>query len=497
MSDGVAGMDVLAPQCQRDGPEVHDVPDVPETPETSEHLISPIMGMLQSPEPGRSGAIDEEETPEQAQSSQDIPSQFTKLQQGGSSVPEICIACYSGTEEEGTLIRTCPRHNGNHFYHVECIRSLFLAACRDESLMPPHFCGPMRLSIGLSVLSTVEQELFMAKYEEWSATDRVYCPVPSCSAFIPRRMIPGSNPETEEYERPNKGREPNLSISGLAPYNKFHLDDLHNPPEVIPIESSLVSSSGVTVSGVEPGPKISAAPIDGPASDNPVLRFTCPKCKVSLCTKCHQRTHLKEPCVANSTEIDPAVLRRLGIKRCPKCAQGVKIMFGCSHIRCRCGANFCSKCMQPIDVCTQHGCRPLLYDADTEPDNVIAEAGADPIEQDLDEGVDWQNSGFDFGEEPMPGEYSDPWGCYHIWVDMRESRLENEIEATCHFCWEKTEIKSKGSESKIFTCQLCDAGACRKCTEKMAAKNAPGELKELHAIVTVHMRISCSCYHSS
>lgn len=120
-------------------------------------------------------------------------------------------------------------------------------------------------------------------------------------------MIPGSNPETEEYEQPNKGREPNMSISGLAPYNKFHLDDLHNPPEVIPMESSLANSNGVTVSGVEPGLKISAAPIDGPASDHPALQFTCPKCKVSLCTKCHQRSHLKEPCLADSTEIDPAV----------------------------------------------------------------------------------------------------------------------------------------------------------------------------------------------
>lgn len=166
MSDGVAGMDVLAPQCQRDGPDVPDVPDVPDTIETSENSISRIMRMLQSPGRGRSGAIDVEETPEQAQSSQGIPSQFTRLRLGGSSLPEICIACYSGTEEEGTLIRTCPIHNGNHFYHVECIRGLFLAACRDESLMPPHCCGPMRLSIGLSVLSTVEQELFMAKYEE-------------------------------------------------------------------------------------------------------------------------------------------------------------------------------------------------------------------------------------------------------------------------------------------------------------------------------------------
>lgn len=446
-----ASMNVLVPKNQ------HDVPDIIQTAGT--------------PELNRSGIMETHETPEQAWSSDSVTTITWEVR---SSLPEACIACYGDTEEQGTLIQTCQSHNGNHLYHAECIKSLFLAACEDESLMPPSCCAPIKLSIGLSVLSTLERELFMAKYEEWSATDRIYCPIVSCSAFIPKRMIPGLKCETIGHEWSNQGQLPAIvSVST----KKLDIEDTHYPPEVLHAESSLAKSSSATVLDVEPVLKVCASPIDKLPLDTPMSQFSCPKCKALLCALCKQLSHPNEPCVADNTGIDPVLLKRLGIKRCPKCAQGIRIMFGCSHTRCRCGAHFCSRCMQSWEKCGNDGCRPIIQEAGIEPGKVIAEAVTDPIERDLDEADDWDESSLRFGEEP-PDEYFDPWGCYHIWAGMQESRHDNETTATCHFCWKAIKIQNAEAGSSMLTCQLCHAAACRNCTENMATNNTSGELKE-------------------
>lgn len=171
-SDDAARMNALAPQSQ------HNVPNLIKTAGTLEL--------------GRSDVIETYETAEQVwlTPSQDNSLPAITPRQEPWGLPEVCIGCYGGIEEQGTIIRTCPSYNGNHLYHAECTKSFFLAACKDGSLMPPSCCGPINLSTGLSVLSTLERELFMPKYEEWSTTDRINCPVLSCSACIPKRMIP-------------------------------------------------------------------------------------------------------------------------------------------------------------------------------------------------------------------------------------------------------------------------------------------------------------------
>lgn len=452
MSDDTASMNVLVPYSQ------HDVTD--------------IIQIAGTPELNRS---ETHETREQARSSDNSPPVTTITWEVKPSLPEACIVCYGDAEEQGTLIRTCQGHDGTHFYHAECIKNLFLAACKNESLMPPSCCAPIKLSIGLSVLSALERELFMAKYEEWSATDRVYCPIVSCSAFIPKRMIPGLKFETIGHERLDHG-ELHASVSGSAKNLSF--EDTHYPPEVLHAENSLAKSSSATVLGVEPVLKICASPIDRISLDTPVSQFSCPKCKGLLCAFCKQLSHPNEPCVADNTGIDPVLLERLGIKRCPKCAQGIRIMFGCSHVRCRCGAHFCSRCMQSWEKCGNYGCHPIFPEAGIEPGEVIAETTTDPIERDLDEADDWDESGLNFGEEPSPDEYFDPWGCYHIWSGIKESRHDNETKAICHFCWEAIEIQNAEAGSSMLTCHLCRAAACRNCTENMAASNTSGELKE-------------------
>ena len=79
----------------------------------------------------------------------------------------------------------------------------------------------------------------------------------------------------------------------------------------------------------------------------------CPKCRTTICTQCRCTSHLGD-CSPN--DLDPeveAALKRFKWKRCPKCRTGIKKVFGCSHIECRCGAHFCYACLLPLRQC--HG----------------------------------------------------------------------------------------------------------------------------------------------
>jgi hypothetical protein len=42
-------------------------------------------------------------------------------------------------------------------------------------------------------------------------------------------------------------------------------------------------------------------------------------------------------------------MKKLGIKRCPKCRRAIEKDGGCNHIHCRCGAHICWKCLKYFD----------------------------------------------------------------------------------------------------------------------------------------------------
>ncbi|KAI1798044.1 hypothetical protein LXA43DRAFT_1070170 [Ganoderma leucocontextum] len=90
-----------------------------------------------------------------------------------------CVTCMERIR--GPSIRTpC-----GHYYDIECIRQLFDAATKDESIFPPGCC---RRSIPLTSvwghLSDRLQSTFEEKRREFSVQNRVYCAKPSCSRFL-------------------------------------------------------------------------------------------------------------------------------------------------------------------------------------------------------------------------------------------------------------------------------------------------------------------------
>lgn len=108
--------------------------------------------------------------------------------------------------------------------------------------------------------------------------------------------------------------------------------------------------------GMPPAKKQSAAFWDSMADHPKKPEVSCPKCNTMVCTSCQRVVHPGSSC-EDAAKQDAAeaglgaLLEKWGVKRCPRCRTAIRHMFGCGHISCRCGANFCFGCLQPVNEC--------------------------------------------------------------------------------------------------------------------------------------------------
>jgi len=321
-----------------------------------------------------------------------------------------------------------------NLYCISCLKSMFLKACKDETLMPARCCQIIQLSIVLPHLSRQEADLYRAKFEEWSSSHRVYCPVPTCSAFIPSRLIPSSSSPT-----PPQSRHDDAEANGEV------LENERQTPN-----QTVVFGTGIRMEIHTPPPtppSTEHTPIVPSISPSPPI-ISCPQCAAQICVSCKQLKHPQRPC--SEDDLDPelaALLKRWKIKRCPKCRTAVKRMYGCSHIGCRCGAQWCWDCLKPIDRCEDGNCTEgSEADTDEERENGD-ESGSNNAEaetmpdrramEDLDaDDEEWAASGLNFGDEPSTS-ISDPWNCEpHSWNRVvRGAGVFAGEMAECHKCW--------------------------------------------------------------
>lgn len=93
-----------------------------------------------------------------------------------------CIIC-AETLPASSLIRV-PCKEG-HLYCGDCLRALFLAATKDESLFPPR-CDGIKIAVDLvkPLLSADELLAYQRKAVEFGTPRRLYCSTSTCSAFL-------------------------------------------------------------------------------------------------------------------------------------------------------------------------------------------------------------------------------------------------------------------------------------------------------------------------
>lgn len=341
-----------------------------------------------------------------------------------------CIICCEPVPKEQEPIYPCKCSTA---YCTTCIKDMFIKACKNLSHMPPRCCNQIQLHFVRPYLTETEAAEFRTKYDEWSTPNPFYCPVPTCSAFIPPRII-------QQAKTMDKGKQ--------------RVD---------------------SVVGIPSSPKIA-----------------CPKCQTDVCTGCRGIAHNNSACEKIEFGVDEEtaeLLKSWGYKRCPKCGNGVRRMYGCNHMECFCGAHWCWVCQQSRDDCDGECFESEDEDSESYPDSEdedeneseaspadgtnnmdgnttggVAISGAaicagegsaqeaDPQAtapkcttrpENLDGGSNrrWEESGLDFGDEPSDDIADRAWDCFHRFETVKATyadALRNVSTVTgmeCTKCW--------------------------------------------------------------
>lgn len=385
---------------------------------------------------------------------------------GAKKVPMCVYCCEEFSCPEDEIPRPCL--SCHTMVCGDCVRKQFTMACKDSLSMPPRCCNmPLNLIRAIRFMDSDEIALYKEKFEEWRTMSPVYCPAAGCAAFIPYRLFPLE-------KRVVQKKNPRSDI------------------EMMVFEEAMVFY-GQMVRELVPSEGPSEWELERVKSSPDLVTVECPKCATQVCCDCKGVAHPGTPCKNSVLDIDPdleAVLKMLKIKRCPKCHSGVRKMFGCNHILCRCGCQWCWQCHQDIITCDESGCvdyeseddeeyeeddgvdpaDAYLLDstpgdavdtpntsvaADSQPDTTFTppsesqEAQQDVSQpeptpkppRDLDAGgrSRWDGDEYNFG---MEGDRCrrDPWDCSHVWfleVVQNNYRDNDNGERLCENCWEE------------------------------------------------------------
>jgi IBR domain, a half RING-finger domain len=205
-----------------------------------------------------------------------------------------CGFCYS--DLQGPYLRPC--RNCEKPLCVDCVRSHWEAALGDHERMPARCCSRILYhDVAKGILPPADLARYKVRWDESNTPNPFYCPVPSCSTFIPPRMLKTTNGNV-----------------------------------------------------------------------------TCHVCTATACIKCRQVASPNHLCGEVKETVE--ILKRFHYKLCPKCGTGIMRMWGCNHVRCRCGAHWCWDCERPLNACIRSPCMASrgegdISQSDTDPDEVL------------------------------------------------------------------------------------------------------------------------------
>ncbi|KAK5685012.1 hypothetical protein LTS10_003087 [Elasticomyces elasticus] len=257
--------------------------------------------------------------------------------------------------------------------------------------MPPRCCT--LLQIHTTELSEQDAVKYRNQFEEWITVDKTYCPSPSCSAFIPGRLLPtndtpapvptllsiasgilsavakdpsarffqGDIPITElpgysaVVTRPMDLEMIKARLPGYTSINDMTKDMqliLHNTKHYNGSEHPISKTADQLFA-------IYVVELSRIANDLVLLvatrrdrdHFSCSRCHVAICVECKQFEHHGTPCDTSALDHEVAMLAQFGYKRCPLCKHAIKKMYGCPHMQCVCGAHWCYYCQRSINEC--------------------------------------------------------------------------------------------------------------------------------------------------
>jgi len=302
-----------------------------------------------------------------------------------------CLICC--TETIGNKVQACRLCNS--VFCTECLRNMFERATKDPSMMPPRCCTTIQLHNVNQIMPTDLLSSYRRKFEEWITKDKLYCPKPTCSAFIPMRHFqttPVINPSMSQllrHELPqimalimqNTLARPFLRETNNLIFSTY--PDLQSLQKSLPSFNSLgdfttalnqiilnkplagfvnrmVAMQTFNQIAYKQIEKIKTGHSYGPKVPTMVA---CVDCSTAVCVACRQIAHPGKNCDHTQSDYETALVTKFRYKQCPKCRTAVRKMFGCNHMACLCGAQWCFGCTKPITVC-DGGCSDGFVDDD-------------------------------------------------------------------------------------------------------------------------------------
>ena len=370
-----------------DSPLPHTSPDPIQPSDLRPHLrphLRPAMASIVRPQAATGSAHS------QMPLGSSDPAKVEELEPMAEKKKIVCEICCE--ETEARVLQPCRLCAAS--YCEDCIRNMFLQATRDSTSMPPRCHSIFSTMVALDFLTTAEADAYRLKFEEWVSTKKTYCPVPKCSRFIPDRAVlnpPSTDPinlwdllkqdlpavitklqaeHCARYFMNSKSprahgidnwKEPKKMVwlediasklpwysdmaEFAADFNRLHAGGRSMPPQPSACADVLRRHLWKEVGKIKGRVNSEFAPLPATAC------FSCPECHIGICPSCKQVAHSGQPCDTAAQDHELAMLETYGYKKCPRCGHGVKRMYGCRHMQCRCGAHWCWACLLPFEEC--------------------------------------------------------------------------------------------------------------------------------------------------
>jgi hypothetical protein len=106
----------------------------------------------------------------------------------------VCLIC-DHTIRRNYFCRPCRKCKEPWCY--ECIRNLFASAIKDSERMPARCCqNVIHHGVAKDILDESTLATYKLRYEEFCTSKPFYCPIPTCSTFIPPRKL-----KSADYEK--------------------------------------------------------------------------------------------------------------------------------------------------------------------------------------------------------------------------------------------------------------------------------------------------------
>ncbi|KAI1610547.1 hypothetical protein EDD36DRAFT_328567 [Exophiala viscosa] len=103
----------------------------------------------------------------------------------GMTVCKICFCEFPNNEPFSTPCRRCKEP-----CCYNCLKEDFQHAMNDMTRFPVKCCSTVvHHEVARGILSAAELEIYKSKMDEVNDVNPLYCPIPTCSTFIPRRMF--------------------------------------------------------------------------------------------------------------------------------------------------------------------------------------------------------------------------------------------------------------------------------------------------------------------